>query len=223
MGEADRASPFLIGPCRKGTPMNNTETDQPSQVIVTVSQPVTAHFASLFGKGVDVDIPPGCSIRAVLCEQIGVKSDYLDHRIQTLFLDGKAVDDVDTAMIRNGASLALSAAMPGLVGATMRKGGRYAAMRKEISHDAACVETAQQRGTFTLKLFNLVLKELGALFLSQGIRISGTDISKLFRTAPENFWNKCHSITIDGEETSREQLFEIDWRKEKIALKILQE
>ncbi len=202
--------------------MNNTETDQPSQVIVTVSQPVAAHFASLFGKGVDVDIPPGCSIREALCEHIGVKNDYLDNRIQTLFLNGKAVDDVDTAMIGSGASLALSAAMPGLLGATMRKGGRYAAMRKEISYDAACVETTQRGGTFTLKLFNMVLKELGALFLAHGIRISGSDFFKLFSTAPKDFWDKCLSITLNGREASREELIRNDWREKAVELKTVQ-
>jgi hypothetical protein len=201
--------------------METMKTTQPMAVILTVSQPVTSHFASLFGKGVEVAIPPGCSIREVLCGQIGVEDDYLDNRIQTLFLDGKAVDDVDTAMINSGTSLALSAAMPGLVGATMRKGGRYAAMRKEISHDAACVETTQQGGTFTLKLFNLVFKELGALFLAYGLRIPGTDLFTLFRTVSEEFWHRCLSITVNGQETNQEQLVGNDRTEEMIELKIL--
>ncbi|MCP4349944.1 MAG: endonuclease/exonuclease/phosphatase family protein [Desulfobacterales bacterium] len=56
----------------------------------------------------------GCSIRSLLCKQTDVASDYVDERISTVFLDGKPVDDVDSAIVKNGSVLALSAAMPGL-------------------------------------------------------------------------------------------------------------
>ena len=37
-------------------------------------------------------------------------------------------------MVGHGDTLALSAAMPGLVGATMRRGGYFAGLRANISH-----------------------------------------------------------------------------------------
>ena len=40
-----------------------------------------------------------------------------------------------TTVIKKGATLALSAAMPGLVGATFRKSGYYSTLRKAISHE----------------------------------------------------------------------------------------
>jgi len=45
----------------------------------------------------------------------GLDEDYVTQRISTIFLDGKPVDDIDTLLVRDGAVLSLSAAMPGLV------------------------------------------------------------------------------------------------------------
>jgi hypothetical protein len=56
----------------------------------------------------------------VLCDQFQVETDYLENRIKTIFLDGKPVDDEDKAVLKNGSTLALSAAMPGLVDSTFR-------------------------------------------------------------------------------------------------------
>ncbi|WP_054693113.1 hypothetical protein [Desulfosarcina cetonica] len=80
----------------------------------------------LMQKGVGLPAQIGCTIRQFLCDQLGISDAYLDQRIQTLFLNARPVDDVDGAILQDGATLALSAAMPGLLGATMRKGGHYA-------------------------------------------------------------------------------------------------
>jgi len=65
----------------------------------------------------------GCSMKRFLIEGIGLSPEYIAERIQTIFLDGSPVDDLDSAIIKDGSHLALSAAMPGLVGAAMRRGG----------------------------------------------------------------------------------------------------
>ena len=65
---------------------------------------------------------------------LGLSPEYVDKRIQTLFLNGKAIDNPDTALLKEDSTLALSAAMPGLLGATLRKGSYYARMRNEISY-----------------------------------------------------------------------------------------
>ncbi len=75
----------------------------------------------------------GCSIHELLCEQLGLGEEYVLQRITTLFLDGKPVDDIDSAVVRDGATLSLSAAMPGLVGAAMRRGGAFASLRSSIT------------------------------------------------------------------------------------------
>jgi hypothetical protein len=122
-------------------------------------------FLKLIEYGFKLKIKTGLTIRELLCGQLGVSADYLDHRIQTIFLDGKAVDDVDSAWIHEGCRIALSAAMPGLVGATFRKGGRYAPFRSSISYAKTKAPNAKGEGQITLKLFNLVAKELGPVTL----------------------------------------------------------
>lgn len=93
-------------------------------------------FLPLLEKGVMLPVRTGCSIRNLFREQLGLPETYLEQRIQTLFLNARPVDDVNTTLIQDGSTLALSAAMPGLLGATMRKGGWYAAFRKDISQSA---------------------------------------------------------------------------------------
>lgn len=136
-------------------------------------------FYSLLEKGVILPANTGCTLRDFLCGQLGIAGDYLDLRVQTLFLDARPVDDVDTAVVKDGAVLALSAAMPGILGATMRKGGRYAAFRKNISqgtHECGVCETS---GWVTVKLFNMVAREVGGPMLEKGVDVDGSDLARI--------------------------------------------
>ncbi len=142
-------------------------------------------FCSLLEKGVILEARTGCTVRNFLCGQLGLADDYLDERIQTLFLDARPVDDVDTAVVRDGSTLALSAAMPGLVGATMRKGGRYAAFRKDISQHTDECGICETSGRVTVKLFNMVAKEAGGRLLGTGVDVDGRHIANLARRHAE--------------------------------------
>lgn len=198
------------------------ENRQPDAITLEAagSSGIEKPFLGLFGKGVFLDGTVGCSIRDLLCGQYAVAGDYLDNRVQTVFLNGKAVDDVDQSMVTDGAVLALSAAMPGLAGATLRKGGHLAAMRSQISHakEAAC--TAGGMGRITLKLFNLVLRELGPHFLAIGVRCRGEAIHAIFREIGEDWWEGCTRMVVNGEPTDRERMAEIDWAAAVVLLKI---
>jgi hypothetical protein len=137
-----------------------------------------ARFYPLLEKGVVLSARTGCTLRDFLCGQVGLSDLYVDDRIQTLFLDARPVDDVDHAYVKDGATLALSAAMPGLVGATMRKGGRYAAMRRDISQDTDACGICEATGKITLKLFNMVAKEIGGRLLAAGVEVDGNDLRR---------------------------------------------
>ena len=80
---------------------------------------------------------------------------------------------MDSAWVENGSKLALSAAMPGLVGVTFRKGGFYASLRNTITYSKTEASVVKGDGEIVLKLFNMVAKELGPAFLENGIRIDG--------------------------------------------------
>jgi hypothetical protein len=153
-----------------------------------------------------IKIQLGCSTKEVLCQQIGLNPEYVEERIKTLFLDGKPVDDVACAMVRDGSTLALSAAMPGLVGATMRVGGKLAGFRSSITHQEDKGTTSTGEGMIVVKLFNLLVSELGPTFLEQGIWIKKEKLQEFFQAQPANFWAVCKAAQTNGEEANSRKL-----------------
>jgi len=148
----------------------------------------------------------GCSIKSFLCATFDVTSEYIEDRIQTVFLDGKSVDDVDTAMINDGAVLALSAAMPGLVGATLRRGGHLAAFRNVITHHSGKGAGSVYKGMVAIRLFNLLVKELGYPLLKKGIYVRGNDLADpLNRLIKKSSKDKL-GAAVDGVEIDLESL-----------------
>ena len=194
-----------------------------NNTVITISLAVKPDRMSLFspllGQGFTLKIQAGISVRDLLCRQIGVSDDYLDQRIQTIFLDGKVVDNVDTAVIRQGSALALSAALPGLAGATLRRGGAYASMRSQISHKNNTVDDSSENGTVMLKLFNLVALELGPMFLKQGIWIDGKKLENFFQRVPDFFWDGCLTAEIDGISQQVRKISLMEW-KQQVFLKL---
>jgi hypothetical protein len=182
-----------------------------------------AAFVPILQKGFLIKTAGGKSIRAVLCDQMGVSPEYLDNRINTIFLDGKPVDNVDSAIIKEGAVLALSASMPGFVGAAFRKGGFYAPMRDSISHVSGQESTASREGFFLLKLYNFVAKELGPLFLESGIWLPLNDMKELFKGREDMFRSSCKSCNIDGSEVDVACFLKMEWlqRINLVRLRVL--
>ena len=171
------------------------------------SRKLLQKLVPLLVAGVWVEGRMGCSIRELLCRQFGVDSDYLDNVIQTVFLDGKPVDDVNNALVEPGSTLALSAAMPGLVGATLRKGGLLAGFRHSISHEGSRngVSDKENIGRINVKLFNLVTKELGPLLLGRGVILQSSAVRELLMPSgmvPPTV----EEIAVDGSWISPEQL-----------------
>ena len=142
-------------------------------------------FRTLFQQGVGVSIQTGTSLEDLLCGQWQIDRDYVMNRISTLFLDGKPVDDLPAAVVRDGATLALSGAMPGLIGATMRRGGVLASFRSGITYRSGAETSGSSRGRITLKLFNLLIDELGPGFLARGIWVPRRRLAEIFPDDPD--------------------------------------
>jgi hypothetical protein len=156
-------------------------------------------FFPLLQQGVRVEAQVGCDIQSLLCDQFKMAPDYLADRITTIFLNGKPVDDVATAVVKDGATLALSAAMPGLVGATLRKGGCLASFRNTISHrdEAESARTCVD-GFITLKLFNMLLPEVGPQYLAHGVWTSGRELQTCLTAYPHDLETVVVSLAQDG-------------------------
>ncbi|OPY84140.1 MAG: hypothetical protein A4E72_02352 [Syntrophus sp. PtaU1.Bin208] len=140
----------------------------------------------------------GINIEAFLCEDLGLSPQYVKEKISTILLDGKAVDSIEAARLRNGSTLALSSAMPGLAGATLRRAGPYAPLRPSITYREHAGNAAAGEGQITLKLFNILIEELGPLFLKKGIILESSELRDFLARQGALFRQGCISVLLDG-------------------------
>lgn len=178
-------------------------------------------FFPLLQQGVEVEVETGCSLKQLLIEQFGIPADYIASRITTLFLNSRAVDDAATALVHDGAVLALSGAMPGLVGATMRSGGFYAAMRGAMTYHNEAELPVHRQGRIRLKLFNLLLEELGPRVLGRGVVLSTAHLREFLAEFPTEFrfrgcWLDGRPLTVDRQRS----LPELPGDEEQLKLKV---
>jgi hypothetical protein len=193
---------------------------QMQYVHIRIEAGLISRFLKLIEHGFKLKIKTGVTIRELLCDQLGVSGDYLDNRIQTIFLDGKPVDDVDSAWVHAESRLALSAAMPGLVGATLRKGGRYASLRGTISYSKTENSLAKEEGKITLKLFNMVAKELGPVFLQEGVILDGNTFQNFVSDNLDDLKTASSSIHLNDKKISAPQLKALKWADRHVFLQV---
>ncbi len=190
---------------------------------LTVEASMISWFLRLTERGFKLQIKTGLSIRELLCQHLGISDEYIDNRIQTIFLDSKPVDNVDTAWVENGSRLALSAAMPGLVGATFRKGGLYASLRSTISYSKTEASIVKDEGEIILKFFNMVAKELGPVFLQKGIMVEGNTFQNFVLRNADDLKAACTLIYLNDEKVDIVKLVEMNWKNTEIFLQVTSE
>jgi hypothetical protein len=207
--------------CNKVYAMNPEFENDPKAVLcLTAEEGLLPKFFVLLSQGFTVKVKVGCTLRELLRRQMGLSADYIEQRLQTIFLDGKAVDNIDTAVVRHGSTLALSAAMPGLAGATLRRGGAYASMRSQISYEGTPVPDHVKDGELVMKLFNLVARELGPMFLEKGVWIKGKNLQGFFQKAPDNFRSGCRAAELNGQPLDIDSLATIEWDQQEIFVTV---
>ncbi len=180
-------------------------------------------FFQLLENGFIIKGKVGCSVKEFLCNRMFIGQDYLDKRIQTIFLNGKPVDDVNSAIVKDGSVISLSAAMPGLAGATMRKGGVLSSMRSGISCIPAETGSDSFKGKVTIKFFNLISKELGPEFLNRGVIIEWKTFSGFIVTNRKIIEAGLFSAEMDGVAIETKKLFDMKFENiEEILLRVIQ-
>jgi hypothetical protein len=132
-------------------------------------------FLGIFQKGVYLKTRGGLPLSEVL-EEAGFSRKYLEEKVQTVFLDGSAVDDLDCAIVEGGSMVALSGAMPGLAGAILRKGSPISALRSKTSPEMGTHRTKDTMQALRLKLFNTIANEMGPGLLQSGILVKRSDL-----------------------------------------------
>ncbi len=194
-------NPLFEGPAGKSS----------KAVCLSVDALLIPRFQSMLQAGFFVKARVGKSIEHFLCEQMGISPHYVREKISTIFLDGKPVDDIDSATIREGSVLALSSAMPGLVGATMRRKGFYASLRNTITHahDEGSVE--EKEGFFRVKVFNLLMADLASPFFGRGIYVPSRELEEFFASQADRFFGGIRGMTLDGQSADPGRLGKAEW------------
>jgi hypothetical protein len=160
----------------------------------------------LLSAGAFVRVETGHSLRELICEQFRVSPEYLEQEIKVLFLNYSPVNDMDSAIIKDGAILALCGAMPGLVGAAMRRDG-LSSMRSSITYKEEATERVQGEGVIYLKLFNVVMKDLGESFLRRGVYVESRALAEFLASFSGDFWRECKGIHRNGRAITKDGLF----------------
>ena len=156
-----------------------------------------SRLVSIFQQGVYIRTRAGSTMAQVL-DAAGFTRQYLAERVQTVFLDGRAVDDPDSEIVRGGCVIALSAAMPGLAGAILRKGSPISALRSKTSAQTGLQSTGDAVETLRLKLFNRVAEEMGPELLHRGILLKRPDFENFLAGRPGLLEEAVLEAELDG-------------------------
>lgn len=156
-------------------------------------------FHPLLREGVEVKVRLGRTVREVLEDDLHIREDIIEQEIQSLFLNSHPVDDLGTRVQTQGSVLSLSAAMPGLVGACMRRGGAYAGLRQGISRAEEEGPDQTDTGFIQVKLFNFMAPRIGPLLLSAGVRVEGRRLAQVLDDLSESEKDRIKSLQIEGE------------------------
>lgn len=156
---------------RMALPNDAQDMLDPIILTVPIERARPSDLDALFQRGVVVSIPGPRSVSDFLAVDLGIDPAYIRDTIATVFVDSMVVDDLDRATLHPGSTLTLSAAMPGLVGATLRRSSYYSAMRTEVSwHEGPTGGRDDEPSpTIRVKLFNLVIPGVGPAILRRGI------------------------------------------------------
>ena len=183
-----------------------------------VSHPLPARLLRIFQKGVQIEVELGSDLLTFLTSELGLSKQGIE-KIQTIFWQGKPVDDLVQCVTTENGELALSAALPGLVGACLRRGGAWSALRDSISHQGERLSEQNKRGLITIRLFNFMLQEVGPLLLSRGIIVTKEAFVELCNSS--FFSDKVVRITCQGRALTKEEMIQIPRKTDVKHFKLL--
>jgi hypothetical protein len=177
-------------------------------VKIIAKRSLAPYFRSFFQAGFLFRCQVGQSIADFLFRQLSLERDFVEKKISTVFLDGECVDDISLANMKDGSVVAFSSALPGLVGATLRRDGFYACLRDSITYHKEEMPVEARQGTITVKLFNLLMDELGPVFLEKCIITARTAIVSFFQAQKEDFWKEISAVHLGNTSIAPSRLME---------------
>ncbi len=149
---------------------------------MSMDPPSIARFAAVLQAGFFRKADQGQTLFSFLSSLPGFSKDYIANRLQTIFLNGDSVDDMDLAFSGNSSTLALSAAMPGLAGSLFRKCSPLTALRKTAVQEKLSLSGSAV--VVQVKLFNVIAVEKGGELLAEGVVMNRDDLLSFLELRP---------------------------------------
>ena len=176
-------------------------------------------YTTILQTGILVKSNPLPTVGEFLFSLPGFTSQYIHDRIETIFLNGFPVDDIETVIDGPAPVLAISAAMPGLAGAIFRRNGFHAPLR--TSANKTSPDSVQHSGQvlILLKFFNIIVSERGAAVLHNGCLMRSNNILRFMNYRPQLFSDQL-SLRCDDKQMNIPQMKSILQKSETVFLKI---
>lgn len=169
-----------------------------AKIEISFTPEILPCFYTIFQSGFLFFCQVERSIEDLLLRQLELDSKFVEEKVSTVFLNGSCVDDISSAILKEGSTVAFSSALPGLAGATLRRGGHYACLRESITHKEQAAPSAGREGLITIKLFNILMAGMGGVFLEKGIILNRNSAIDLFTTRSKDLLNLINKVEIRG-------------------------
>jgi hypothetical protein len=186
---------------------------------LTVSPESLVLFTTVLQSGIELNADVSVSLGMFLHQFPGFTAEYLAESVQTIFLNGTAVDDLTLPFTGTNPVLALSAAMPGLAGAIFRRNSFHSALRTD-TNTLESSSIIQESITVTLKLFNSIARDRGGRFLERGVCIKGAPLASFLLKRP-SLMQKIEQIEFDNTKLNAADLLKVLPEQSKVNLKIV--
>lgn len=184
-----------------------------------IEQEMLSRFVTVLQSGFYREATAGKTVASFLSDLPGFTDDYIINRLQTIFLNGDSVDDLELGFSGTSATLALSAAMPGLAGAIFRRNSPHAALRKNTT--VAPINTSGKTVRVKVKLFNVIAIERGPELMMQGLKLRTADLISFLELRP-SLIEAINNPIFDGIPIALTDLTNILARQDTIILKVNQ-
>ncbi len=160
----------------------------------------TKKYTTILQTGILEERNASTSIGDFLASLPGFTRQYVRERIETIFLNGLPVDDLETILSGPSPVLAISAAMPGLAGAIFRKNSFHAPLRTTAPAPLPVNAQPTEKIMIRLKMFNVIASEKGGALRQNGCVLPSNSVLRFIGYRPQLFSNlltlRCDDIPV---------------------------
>jgi len=200
------------------------ENDVSATVHLTWDAERLSEFLVLLSRGVMLKTRLDSGLKSVLCRELGTTREFLSRKVSAAFLNGKTVDDLDSAKLEPGSTVALSGCLtePFLLHAFSQRW-----FPQEMSEEAgqAHENSAQSvhEAFFTLKILNVLIGDFGPHLLESGVWIDAKSLEEFFASRSPKFWTGLKTASVDETKIDSASLAQRPWSKEPGLVKLIVE